>query len=433
MNHVTILSNFGRAYDKYGRSYDKSAIGESTYPDRFFLLEDDDLQIGLQKATRLLNKTALPGDRLLVMRAEVEDQQLRLNERTGLGTFLPSGRLRILELRIVALDGSIGVMSVEEAYAAALRILNPTLLGYDALRPRSLSVLPVARACQAACKFCFSEASASRTQIGTDIDFEAIGTWCREAQLRGAQRFVITGGGEPGLVRHAKLVRLIALGAAHFPTVVLITNGIHLARSDEAIRKDKLRDYSDAGLSVLSISRHHGDAESNCAVMGVDTKTEKILATLTTFDTLKFRRRLICVLQKGGVDCETALTSYLDWAVDHDVDEVCFKELYVSTTLESTHYSDASNVWARDHQVTLELVCDLLQRRGFCIRTRLPWGSPIFEGIWSGRSLQVAAYTEPTLFWERANGIARSWNVMADSTCLASLEDPQSFVVPAAP
>jgi hypothetical protein len=37
--------------------------------------------------------------------------------------------------------------------------------------------------------------------------------------------------------------------------------------------------------------------------------------------------------------------------------------------------------------------------------------------------MRVAAYTEPSLFWERSRGLARSWNVMSDGTCLASLED----------
>ena len=36
--YVTVLSNFARGYDKYGRVYDKQQIPESTFPDRFFLL-----------------------------------------------------------------------------------------------------------------------------------------------------------------------------------------------------------------------------------------------------------------------------------------------------------------------------------------------------------------------------------------------------------
>jgi hypothetical protein len=42
------------------------------------------------------------------------------------------------------------------------------------------------------------------------------------------------------------------------------------------------------------------------------------------------------------------------------------------------------------------------------------------------RPVRIAAYTEPSLFWERSVGVARSWNVVADGTCYASLEDRAS-------
>jgi hypothetical protein len=57
------------------------------------------------------------------------------------------------------------------------------------------------------------------------------------------------------------------------------------------------------------------------------------------------------------------------------------------------------------------------------VEKRLPWGAPVFTGQVDGRDVRVAAYTEPSLFWERTRGVARSWNVMADGSCLASLED----------
>ena len=52
----------------------------------------------------------------------------------------------------------------------------------------------------------------------------------------------------------------------------------------------------------------------------------------------------------------------------------------------------------------------------------------MFNGMIEGRTVSVAAYTEPSLFWERSNGIARSWNIMADGKCLVSLEDRRSTI-----
>ncbi len=57
-------------------------------------------------------------------------------------------------------------------------------------------------------------------------------------------------------------------------------------------------------------------------------------------------------------------------------------------------------------------------------------GVLIYGGAIDDMQLRVAAYTEPSLFWERTNAIARSWNIMADGTCLASLEDRQSTIAP---
>ena len=58
----------------------------------------------------------------------------------------------------------------------------------------------------------------------------------------------------------------------------------------------------------------------------------------------------------------------------------------------------------------------------------LPWGAPVYDVFVHGRPIRIAAYTEPSLFWERTRGIARSWNIMADGRCLASLEDRGSVV-----
>jgi hypothetical protein len=45
MYHVTLLSNFARAFDKYQRLYRKSAIAESTYPNEFYVLPASELGV----------------------------------------------------------------------------------------------------------------------------------------------------------------------------------------------------------------------------------------------------------------------------------------------------------------------------------------------------------------------------------------------------
>lgn len=136
------------------------------------------------------------------------------------------------------------------------------------------------------------------------------------------------------------------------------------------------------------------------------------------------------MLQHGGVTDAAEVADYLSWAAAQGVEEVCFKELYVSTSTESLYFDRAANVWSREHQVSLSIVTGFAEQHGFELASRLPWGAPVYDGSWDGRPMRIAAYTEPSLLWERTNGIARSWNVMADGRCYASLEDRASEIVP---
>ncbi len=426
MFHVTLLSNLARAYDKYQGAYRKSAISESRYPDAFHLLTQADLGIGIEKARRLLARLAMPGDRLLVLRAELPRESLRPNLRNGIGLVWPSPDLPLAGLHEVAPEGRLGVsMRLEDAMAGSLALHADAFLPWDAIRPRSISFLPIARGCQAACPFCFSEASASAEQAQARVDWAGVDPWLERALAHGAERAVITGGGEPTLMKRADLLQLVRTCRARFDKVVLITNGLALAAQGEAEATRRLAELHAAGLGVLAVSRHHVDEAANTALMKVATQTPVLLRAKRS---PSLRLRLVCVLQRGGVDSEAAIDNYVKWAAESGADEVCFKELYVSTSEESVWYSHGANEWSARHQVPLSLVHRWARAAGLSELARLPWGAPIYGGSISGRDMRVAAYTEPSLFWERRNGTARSWNVMADGNCLASLEDRASVV-----
>lgn len=427
--HATALSNFAAAFDKYSLVYDKSAIPGIHFPDRFFVLRRDELVIGLEKSAALVRRLGRDGDRVLVMRGVLPVATLNPNADTGKGRWFAGTRFPIADLFLDE-QGELVPVAIEDAMAMSLAILEPELGRYARLAPRTLSVLPIARACQASCRFCFSESSASLEQIPHALDLARVEQLCERSRAAGAQRFVITGGGEPGLVPHNDLLNLIATGARHFRKVVLITNGVHLARRHPDDCADRLSDYGAAGLSVMAVSRHHHDSGVNAAIMGFDTATERVFETwLQSADHGRVPQlRLVCVLQKGGIETEADLAAYAGMAVSHGIAEICFKELYVSTMFESAYHAAPENAWSRNHQVPLAIVPAFFVRHGFRVAARLPWGPPLLEGTWDGHPLRIAAYTEPSLFWERSQGIARSWNIMADGTCLASLEDPDSVI-----
>ena len=146
MFHVTLLSNLVRAYDKYRGTYRKSGIPESRYPDAFHLLAKSQLGIGVDKARDLLDKLAIPGDRLLVLRAELPGESLRPNLRNGIGLVWPSPDLPLAGLHELAPDGSLGAaLRLEDAMARSLALHEDAFLPWEAIRPRSISFLPIAR------------------------------------------------------------------------------------------------------------------------------------------------------------------------------------------------------------------------------------------------------------------------------------------------
>jgi pyruvate-formate lyase-activating enzyme len=321
-------------------------------------------------------------------------------------------------------------VTVEDAMASSLKLLNREFIPFEDIRPRAIAFLPIALACQARCPFCFSKASVSSDQAAAKPDWERISAWLDRARARNAERAVITGGGEPTLLNPGLLQQLVAACAARFDKVVLITNGHVLATMPEAERYARLAGLYDAGLRVLAVSRHHFDAGQNEALMHLRTPVEALTRTWRENRRRwpELRLRFVSVLQQGGVEDAAMLENYLSWTADQGVEEVCFKELYVSTSSESIYHDRSANAWSREHQVPLSLVTRFAEREGFAVESRLPWGAPVYQGQWRGQSLRVAAYTEPSLFWERTRGIARSWNVMADGRCHVSLEDRASEI-----
>ncbi len=435
--HITTLSNFAKGYDKYKRQYSKADIAQSTFPDQFFLLRENELPIGVAKAARLVEKLELEGDRLIALKTRVPENHLRRDHASGVAQYIPQNYINLesvyfIDNTSVSNSPKLIPMRVEDVVAQSFEVLNPTLITWDQLIPRTVSVLPIAMACQASCKFCFSKASVSSGFEGRISDWDRISSVLQTAKNAGAERAVITGGGEPTLLKSNQMVKLVGECALYFNKVILITNGHLFGKMNAGKRLEALSMLNQAGLSVLAISHHHHDAAQNADIMGLDTKTEEVVKTLHDHrETLNnISPRFICVLQDEGVSSVADMEHYLSWSVQHGVIQVNFKELYVSTSNESAFSNLAANDYSAQHQVPLSIVYDFADKHAWKKIAQLPWGAPIFKGEWEGHEVQIAAYTEPSVYWERTMGVARSWNLMSDGTTLASLEDPMSQVVP---
>jgi hypothetical protein len=137
----------------------------------------------------------------------------------------------------------------------------------------------------------------------------------------------------------------------------------------------KISELNNVGLSVLAISRHSDDCIKNKKIMGVDTKTDELLNNFLTINK-QFEIRLVCVLQKDGVNDLDSLIKYLDYAKTYNIKQICFKELYVASTFESIYSNSKENVYSKDHRVNLDLIIINLKELGFKEAFKLPWGEP---------------------------------------------------------
>lgn len=196
--HVTALSNFARGYDKYQRCYSKANIAQSHFPAQFFLLKKHELAIGIEKTQRLLQKLQLAGDRLLVLACKLTDTPLFNDHASGVGQYIKQDYIPVSGVYFVqsAVDDQLLPQRVEDVMAESLAVLNVDLFSWQQLSPRSISILPIAHACQAKCRFCFSKSSVSTGFNGQFNDWSRCEQVLQHAQRAGAERAVITGGGE---------------------------------------------------------------------------------------------------------------------------------------------------------------------------------------------------------------------------------------------
>lgn len=436
-SYITVLSNWLLGYDRYQRLYSKASIPQSTYPNEFYLLKADDLEPGLKKAKRLLDKVNIQGNRIIRVETELDSERTSIikNTRNGLGWYIKDHKIPVTRVYLYD-DGEWAEKPVEEINALAFQLQGASLKRYQDLTPLTFSFLPIAIACQASCLFCFSGSSISVERKKRIKDFTSLPYWLKRAADAGAKRFVLTGGGEPTILPFEELKECISLASQFFPKTILITNGIFLSKCDEETIATRLKELKASGLDVLSFSYHHWESEGLKRIMSVDTNIQKVLEVWKTLS--KSERpvvRLICVLQQGAVDSGENIGKYLDFAARYGVEQVCFKELYVSATTESLYSGGKENIYSRDHQVSLHVLLDWLKSQENVVKVKeLAWGAPVFNvpvhtaASDNAHIVSVAAYTEPSVGWEKTHGIARSWNLMADQKCFASLEDEASEI-----
>jgi cyclic pyranopterin phosphate synthase len=285
---------------------------------------------------------------------------------------------------------------------------GPTVNGegdWHACRFLTCSVLPVRVACNLRCPFCFSKSSVSALRK-EKVDWRRLDVagYYRFARERGANRLVITGGGEP-LLRPDDVVYLVSQGQSYFAEIACFTNGTFLTH-------DLARRLQDAGLSYLCYSRHAALDATNRRLMGPGAP--RLADFVTAAGPLKIRAT--CVMARGYVEDATGVWAYVEALRPYGITEFTFKHTYVAYE-GSLFQGSGENAWAREHQVS----ADPFAGEGEVV-ARLPWG-PCVRRL---KGVQVCYYHEPTPRWELRHRLGRSTNLLSDGTVYASLEDTRS-------
>ncbi len=422
------LTNWLYGFDRYRRWYDKTQIPNTRYPERmYFLGSEEDQSIGIKKARQLAVQLGELGQAVVWFSVCAEQGELAKNIWTGsgIGYAYPSLQVPIKTCGLIYADGEIESLPPEEILAYSYAQLRGEVQ-WSSCTPRSFSVLPIAQACPAACAFCFSKASVSDDIHQLPWTMDGVAQSASKAKALGAKRAVITGGGEPTLLRSEQLLELVSTLSSFWTKVLLITNGFRWGEINESERIGHLTALRNAGLSHLALSRHGATLEEESLLMGIRTNSDRVVTSALA---IGLKPRIICVLQKDGVSTSEKVVKYLQRMAQEGVPEICFKELYVSSQIENHWASEKENQFAKIHQVSLGVVIDAMAQLGFEESARLPWGAPIFDGFISGQPMRVAAYTEPSVGWELQHRLVRSWNFMADGKTLASLEDSRSQIL----
>lgn len=425
--YVTIASNFIKGFDKYKKIYSKENLTASTFAKQFFILKKDELHIGLTKAKRLLQKVAIFDDFIIILESDIGDLQTYNDHQTALGQYIKQNYLDLKSVYTYE-NNLLEPLRIEDLMAQSFELNYDLKKHYQSLKPRSISILPVKNGCQANCAFCFSTYSVSEDLEKGILENDTIDKYLKLAKEKGASRAVITGGGEPTLIEEAKLLNIIKKASNYFAhKVVMITNGYKYATQTPQNMLKSLNALQKYGLTDLSLSHHHYNPQINTEIMKLDTPIEKLLS-LKRDKKISLNIRLICVLQKNGINSKIEIGHYLDWASFYGVSQICFKELYVSSSSVSYYHEYSANDFSYENQISLRLVLEFCEENGFKKVGELPWGAPLYEGYYHNHKFTIAGYTEPSLYWELTYRLSRSWNIMSNGECLASLEDKESFI-----
>lgn len=232
-------------------------------------------------------------------------------------------------------------------------------------QPITFTPYAAAKPCSARCLFCSenlrrfgAETSASSLRIGEHY-FRQL----QDAldQLRGLPMAYSLSGLEMTDDPEWMIALLdeLARHATHSPIHerVLYSNAAGLTeRKNQHSLIQKIIDFD---MSWIEISRHHFDEHKNQTIMRfrdeIDVRHQAVFERTVRQLSASVPIKLVCIVQRGGIDSAEAIAAYIRWAMTLGVTTVIFRQL---STLDASYKSNATARYITRNQVSIQ---DLLR------------------------------------------------------------------------
>ncbi len=281
----------------------------------------------------------------------------------------------------------------------------------------SLSVMVGSPACNLRCPFCISKQTYRvEAPLGCAVPLGRI-AFLADKFLRvcaGLPYGIITGKGEPTLVSTEALGEIIEVLYAGGKGLIpeLQTNGTLLS-------EEKLACWRGKGLNTVALSCVSHRDEVNSRILSDGRVTWNLRRVVRIARDLGLLVRVTLVTVQGGVDSESELASFLDWAEEAGVHQLTFRRVG-SPRQPGRPGSEAVSTWIRENRVEPNFVLKLLTERAE-EQDAFPWARAFSH---RGMSVLVTDCMSPP-----KDRVVRHAVIQPDGHLYGSWDDPGHILV----
>ena len=217
-----------------------------------------------------------------------------------------------------------------------------------------MSIVMGTPACPAQCPFCVSGEKPDTTNMTLpDMNWRNLDIALRLADRHAVDTIMLTSRGESTLFPQQITETLKHILKYSFPFIELQTNGIVIQRNKDKYRPF-LQKWYDLGLTTIAISVVSDEYEINRANYTPNGSYMDLPNLIAFLHELKFTVRLACICCHGLTDSSSKLKQFIDFARDHDVEQITIRPVNAEYRRQSAHD------WIEKHKLTEDDRKDML-------------------------------------------------------------------------